>query len=94
MNRYAKYTSDKKYKKPDCVFERRYEAKLVLELMEECIDRFGFVTKVNFYELSGIRASCVDDADLLYGWTNLNNAKVVRTRTGYTLSLPTPIEIK
>ena len=68
----------------------RGEAEEVLDRMEECIDTYQMVTVADMYDLFGITAPHTANK---YGWTNLRNAKVVRTRDGYTLDLPKALPI-
>lgn len=69
----------------DIVFESRGEAELVREQMVELIDRYGFVTVADMYDMADLTAPYTANK---YGWTNIRSAEPVRTRDGYILKLP------
>ena len=59
--------------------------------MDELIETYGIVSVADLYELVGVDGEYTDND---YGWTNIRNADVVRTRDGYLLSLPKAMPIK
>lgn len=69
----------------DIVLKSRAEAETVLEEMDHILDRFG---KVSINDLNDLVGRTGEYTDSRYGWTNLSNAKVVRTYDGYLLDLP------
>lgn len=75
----------------DIVFDYRGDAEMVITQMQDILKRYGIVRITNLYELIGKKNDnyCVYN----YGWTNLDNAKVVRVATGYVLQLPKPYTI-
>lgn len=75
----------------DYVFDMRGDAEQVLFQMEDILDKYRIVRVSQLYELMGKKNNnyCVYN----YGWTNLDNAKVVRVREGYVLQLPKPYSI-
>lgn len=75
----------------DVMMDNRGEAEDVLDRMDELIDVYGMVSVGDYYDLIGITPRFTDNK---YGWTNLRNAKVIRTRDGwYTLKLPKTIAL-
>lgn len=67
------------------------DAEEVLKRMKELIIQYGSVSVGEYYDLLGIVG---DFTDFDYGWTNLNNAYVARTRDGYSIKLPRAISLK
>ena len=67
------------------VFANKWEAEDVLAHLVDMILEYGEATVRSFYELSNIEADYTDDR---YGWTNLRDAYVDRTRNGYVIVFP------
>ena len=67
------------------VFANKWEAEDVLAHLMDMILEYGEATVRSFYELSNIEADYTDDR---YGWTNLRDAYVERTRNGYVIVFP------
>lgn len=74
----------------DIVFETRGEAELVREQMVELIERYGFVTVADMYDMADLTAPYTANK---YGWTNIRSAEPVRVREGYILKLPKAMPI-
>lgn len=74
----------------DISFENRGDAEMVLKLMEEAIERYGFVTIADMYDLADLTQPYTSNK---YGWINLNTAEVVRSRDGYIIKLPRAVPI-
>lgn len=79
------------YSFDDIILESRGDAEQVISQMEDLIDTYGMVSVADLYDLIGI--SCDYTANK-YGWTNVRNAEVVRTRDGYMLKMPKALPIK
>lgn len=75
------------YDYDNIIFDSRTDAEEVLYQMEEIVDRFDAVSVADLFDLSGITCNYTDHK---YGWTDLRNTKVVRTRDGFILDLPKP----
>lgn len=75
----------------DIIFETRGDADLVLDQMESAIDQYRMVSVADLYDLAGI--TCRSYTANKYGWTDLQAAKVIRTRDGYILQLPRTVQI-
>ena len=74
----------------DIVLDSRGEAETVLDHMADLCETYRQVTVADLYELVGITSSYTDNG---YGWTDLRDAGVRRTRDGYILSLPRPRQL-
>ena len=76
-----------RYDYDDIILDNRGEAELVLDRMDEIIDRYGAVSITDLYDLVGYDGGKYTDSK--YGWTSLRSADVQRTRDGgYSLKLP------
>lgn len=69
----------------DVLLETRGEADNVLFQLGELIDMYDVASVADLYDLVGITASYTDQK---YGWTDIRNASIIRTREGYLLKLP------
>lgn len=69
----------------DIVYASRGEAEAVLEEMDNVIERYGFVTIADMYDMSDRTPPFTSNK---YGWTNIGSARVSRTRDGYVIDLP------
>lgn len=74
----------------DLVFNNRGEVEAVREQMEDVIERYGFVTVADMYDMADLTAPYTASK---YGWTSIRNAEPVRTRDGYILKLPRAVPI-
>lgn len=67
-------------------FESRGEAEAVREAMSDVIDRYGFVTVADMYDMANLSQPFTSNK---YGWTSINNSEVVRQLGGgYIIKLP------
>lgn len=69
----------------DIMFESRGEAEAVREQMFEVIERYGFVTVADLYDMADLTQPYTSNR---YGWTNIRNSEVVRVSGGYIIKLP------
>ena len=69
----------------DLVFASRGDAENVRIGMIESIERYGYVTIADMYDMAGKTAPYTAQK---YGWMNVSSASVVRVRDGYKLKLP------
>lgn len=67
------------------IFERKSDADTILEELRNACDSFGVVSVQSLYEICDKTAPYTANK---YGWMNLDDARVERTRDGYTLKLP------
>jgi hypothetical protein len=79
------------YAYDDIVVETRGEAEAVLSRMDEIMEEYEQVRVADLYDLVGISGDYTDNK---YGWTNIRNARVVRTRDGYKIEMPRAIALK
>ena len=78
-----------KYEEP--IFGTGVDAELVLDQLESAIANYGIASVADLYDLAGI--TCRNYTANRYGWTDIQSAKVIRTREGYTLQLPRTVQI-
>jgi len=69
----------------DVGFDSKLEAEEVLSALVDQIIDYDAATVANFYELSGIDSNFTDRK---YGWTNLREAYVERSRNKYIIVFP------
>ena len=69
----------------DIIFESRGEAEAVRRQMMDTIERYGFVTVADMYDMSGLTAPYTGSN---YGWVNIRNAETLRVRDGFIIKLP------
>lgn len=67
------------------IFERKSDADTILDELRNACDSFGVVSVQSLYEICDKTAPYTANK---YGWMNLDDARVERTRDGYTLKLP------
>jgi hypothetical protein len=91
---YDKFSSSKPNRGPvtkstysydDITLESRGDAEAVLIQMDELLDKYQMVSVADFYDCVGVAGNYTDNK---YGWTDLRNAQVIRTREGYKIKLP------
>lgn len=76
----------------EVILDSRGEAEKVLRGMDDIMDMYQMVRVADMYDLAGISP---DYTDHDYGWTNIQNAKIVRLSNGsYTIEMPRAIPIK
>ena len=75
----------------DISFPSRGEAEAVREEMNNVIERYGFVTVADMYDMAGLSQPFTSNK---YGWTNIRSAEVVRVGGGeYVIKLPKALPI-
>lgn len=65
--------------------DTRAEAEDALFSCGELIDKYGVASVADFYDLVGITAKYTDDK---YGWEDIRQATISRTREGYLIKMP------
>ncbi len=75
----------------DIILEHRGEAESILERMDELVSMYGMASVADMYDLVGITAPYTANN---YGWTDINDAKIVRIRDGYVIKMPSVRPIK
>lgn len=71
----------------DIIFDNRGDAEAVLDQMQCVIDRYGFVTVADLYDMA-VPDLTPPYTSNKYGWDTIRNAEAVRVRDGYILKLP------
>lgn len=79
------------YSYDDIVLDTRGEAETVLSRMDEIMEEYGIVRVADLYDLVGESGDYTDNN---YGWTNIRNAKIVRTHDGYKIDMPRALPIR
>lgn len=69
----------------DIIFDSYGDAEIVLDEMDNLIDKFHEVTVADLYDLAGLNAPFTANK---YGWENIATAKPMRVSGGYALKLP------
>lgn len=71
----------------------RKDAKLILNYMYEIIDKYGFVTLADFYDLTGGKVVCYTDDKKV--WRSLTGARVslIRREGRHRIKLPAFVEM-
>ena len=70
----------------DIYFNTRTEAENVLTAMDEIVASYKIVSVADYFDLVGVDGPWTGNN---YGWTdNIRNARVVKTRDGYTIKFP------
>lgn len=78
------------YDYDDIVLDSRGDADDVLRTLDDYVDEYGSANVADLYELVGKTAPYTANK---YGWTDLRNASVERTRDGYWLRLPKALQL-
>lgn len=89
--------SNEKHSKIDTeiVFKNRLEADVALETLRDIFKRYSEVSVSDLYDVAEI-----DEYDYAYnrfGWKDydaIHNAKVIKTKSGYMIDLPEPVEFE
>ena len=66
-------------------YEYRSDAEAVLDQMQEVIERYGFVSVSDMYEMARLDQPYTGNK---YGWTSVASVKIVRRQDGYIIDLP------
>ena len=74
----------------DIVFDNRGEAEAVKQQMQATIERYGFVTVADLYDMVDLTAPYTSQK---YGWMSVGSAEAIRTRDGYVLKLPRAVPL-
>ena len=72
----------------DIVVSTREEAELVLERLNDILEKYDVASLADLYDLLGLQTSHIDNK---WGWTFISNVPVRQIRQGYLLELP-PLE--
>lgn len=78
------------YNYDDIELTSREEAIAILTGMDDILDSYTIVSIADYYDLAGVTG---DPTANNYGWTDLKDAHIVRTRGGYMIRFPKPMPI-
>lgn len=78
------------YSYDDIILNSRSEAEDVLARMDELMETYGLVRVADLKDLVGITGNYTDNK---YGWTNIQNAKIVHVRDGWQINMPRAVAI-
>lgn len=80
------YKNDRKY---ELIYETLVDAEDVLNGMSEIIDKYGFATVADLYDISGLPGAYYTDS--IIGWKgSIKESIIKRVRDGYVIDLPKP----
>lgn len=88
--RYMSRSARSRHDFDDIILETRGEAEDVLSHLVDLIEDYGVASVGDYYDLLGIESAFTDNK---YGWTNVADGYIDRTRDGYCIRLPRPREI-
>lgn len=71
----------------DLDFDTRSDAMEVLANLRDLLDEYQVVSVMDLYSSSGLRTNPTQDK---WGWYDLDDAEILRTREGWLLKLPKP----
>ena len=74
-------------------FGSRKEAANVLDSLADILDQDGTVTVADFYNEAGFNDPYYSDSRC-YGWKDIDDAYIVKVRSGWSISLPDPIKLE
>lgn len=82
--------SRNRFEYEDIIFDNRGEAEAVKEQMQAAVERFGFVTVADLYDMADLSAPYTSQK---YGWMSVSGSEIIRTRDGYVIKLPRAVPI-
>lgn len=75
----------------EIVIDSKIEAQLIAEKLFETVEEYGAATVANLNELLGQSSVYTDHK---WGWTNLESLEVKRSRDGWLIDLPVPVDLR
>lgn len=91
-DRFAPRSTSSRYSYDDITMDSRGEAEAVRAALDDIVDAYGHVRVADLYDLVGITGEYTDNN---YGWFNVRNVEIIRTRDGrYALKMPRAVPIK
>lgn len=73
-------------------FASRKEAANVLNSLADILDQYGSVAVGDFYDEARLNYPCY--SNIRYGWKDIDDAYVVKVRSGWSISMPDPIKLE
>jgi hypothetical protein len=82
----SSYSNRTRFDYDDILFDSRVEAEKVYREMQEVIERYGYCSVADMYDMAGLTPPFTANK---FGWTSVRNAEIVRVRGGdYVIKLP------
>lgn len=82
----SSYSNRTRFDYDDILFDSRVEAEKVYREMQEVIERYGYCSVADMYDMAGFTPPFTANK---FGWTSVRNAEIVRVRGGdYVIKLP------
>lgn len=85
------YQTRSSYNYTPVKFTNAKDAELILDLMDECLERYGYVSVADLYQRIKKTPSSVD---YNWGWTDLKSAHVMYDNNGWVIDLPRAVPLK
>lgn len=76
------------YTVKEVLFQDRSRAEEVLNQMNDILEKYGFVSVSEYYELSSVNS--LSYRDTRYVWTTLKDVTIIRNGNGFSIDLPRP----
>lgn len=84
------YEKSRGFQIKEVMLNSKAEADEVLNCLDDIIATYKIAKVSDYYDLLGISGDYTDNR---YGWTNLANAEVIKSRNGYFIRFPRPLPI-
>jgi hypothetical protein len=91
---YASGSRDRRdgYNLSNLIFDTRVDAESVLGDLCDLVEDYKMASVADFYKFAGMEEQSTF-MDRRWGWYDLGNARVVRTRDGYSIDMPRPQQL-
>ena len=89
-NSYQSRPSDR-YEQVAFAFQYYDDAKNAINYIRDSLAKYHVFSVLNFYDLTGQQTTPADDR---YGWTSIGDIRPEKTRDGWVVRLPKPMEIE
>ena len=73
------------YEYDDLTLTSKEEAIAILNQLDEMIEQYDKVSVLDYYDLAGVTMDQTADN---YGWTDIRDARIIRTKDGYVIKFP------
>lgn len=84
------YGYEKSVRKQEIVLETKEESNKVIFEIKEIINKYGFASVADLYEICGVLANYIDNK---YGWTDVSGAYSKKVMGGYSPTFPESVRI-
>lgn len=85
------HRTQSRYETEGIVLASRFDAEEVIAQMGDIIETYGCVTVQDYYDLCGYENQ--EYVNGKYGWSKLDDAKIIRTGNGYVIRLPKALPV-